>query len=460
MPTHDVFRSAAGSTPLAADSLVVTGGRRLAGDTQTGGFKHSLVTVLAAACAARAPAVITNCPAVAETGALAGLITDLGGTADYVAGTLTIDADGMTGGTVSDHGIHGSVYLAPALLTRSGQAAVPTGGGCRIGDDPGGRRPVEQYAAVLGRFGATVTHTDEHLLVRADRLTGCEIDLLDYTSDRARRTGPLYSGASKMAVLAAAVAHGTSVLHSPYPKPDVTDLVAVLRDFGADIDTTAQGSLVVHGRGPDALDRPVRHELVADLIEVVTWICAGALLADAPMRLRGANLGRALTALRPELSALADLGVGLDRSGDELTVHPAQFLRATDVVITSPGVFSDSHPFLALLMTAARGRSTITETVWATRFGYHAGLEALGARLSRHGTTITVDGPCRPSVPDRSVHAPDLRAAAALVLAALQVPGRTVVTGTHHLRRGYPDFAGTLRALGAVIETETSEVLA
>jgi UDP-N-acetylglucosamine 1-carboxyvinyltransferase len=452
MVTQDGFCSTGEPALLGADSLFVTGGRRLAGEVRVGGFKHSLVTVLAATCAARAPAVITNCPAVAETTALAGLINDLGGRAEYVAGTLTVDTAEMTGGPIEDRGIHGSVYLAPALLTRSGHAAVPTGGGCQIGDSPAGRRPVDQYVAVLSRFGATVTRTDDQLLVRATRLTGCEIDLLDYTSDRARRTGPLYSGASKMAILAAAVAHGTSVLHNPYPKPDVTNLVTVLRAFGADVETTAAGSLVVHGRGPDALDRQVRHDLVADLIEVVTWICAGALLAGTPLRVHGPNLAGAMTALHPELAVFTDLGVQLDLHGDELTVHPAESLFHTDVVVTSPGVFSDSHPLLALLMTAATGRSTITETVWSTRFGYQPGLEALGARLARHGTTITIDGPCRPSVPGERIHAPDLRAAAALLLAALHVEGSTLVTGTHHLARGYPDFVGSLRGLGAVVE--------
>ncbi|MFE4924860.1 hypothetical protein [Streptomyces sp. NPDC056661] len=436
----------------SSDTLVVTGGRRLAGEVSTSGFKHSLVTVAAAACAARAPITIGNCPAIAETSELVGLVNELGGSAEYLDGSLTVDAAALTGSQVADRGIHGSVYLVPALLTRTGQARVATAGGCQIGDSPSGRRPVDQYVGVLSRFGAHISHADDHLLARADRLVGCEIDLLDYTSERELRSGPLYSGATKMAVLAAAVAHGVSVLHNPYPKPDVTDLVTALRTFGADIQTTDRGSLVVQGRGPDVLDQPAAHVLIPDLIEVMTWICAGALLASSPIRVHGTNFGRAIQALAPELSVLADLGVRLEADAYGLTVHPADALSATDVLVSSPGVFSDNQAFLALLMTAAHGRSTITESVWSRRFGYRPGLESLGARLSQEGSMLTIEGPCPPDVGGRSVHAPDLRSAAALVLAALQVEGTTVVTGTHHLRRGYADFAGSLRALGAVVE--------
>ncbi|MGK5627814.1 hypothetical protein [Streptomyces sp. URMC 123] len=452
---HALLEDAARDTAADRDTLVVRGGRRLRGAVDTSGFKHSLVTVVAAACAAQAPVTVANCPELAETEELSGLITGLGGRAEHSAGTLTVDAGGLTGGALDEEAagrIHGSVYLAPALLGRTGEAAVVSRGGCRIGDAPGGRRPVEQYVSVFERFGARVAErTPDRLVVRAGRLTGCEIDLLDYTADRALRSGPLYSGACKTAILTAAVAHGTSVLHHPYPKPDVTDLVDVLRRLGADIETTAAGSLVIRGRGPEALDRPVRHTLIPDLIEVVTWICAGALLGDGPLRVRGPQMAAALAALRPELEVLERLGVRLSPGDDELTVHPAETLRATDVTIASHGVFSDSQPFLALLATLAPGASTLTETVWGNRFGYAAGLTALGARLRRDGAALTVEGPCPPRVPGRTVHAPELRSAAMLLLAALGVPGTTVVTGTHHLARGYRDLAASLTALGADI---------
>ncbi|MEE1782945.1 hypothetical protein PUR71_08450 [Streptomyces sp. SP17BM10] len=462
-PTGGVLQLTAPQALLSVrnnDALVADGISRIAGDTLVSGFKHSLVTVVSAALAARAPVRIDNCPDIAETDVLAEIVRRLGGRAERTGDSLAVDADGLhTAELPADAAaIHGSVYLLPALLSRFGRASVAATGGCRIGDDPGGQRPVEQYVGVLERFGAqAAVLAGGGLQVTADKLLGCEIDLLDHTADRALRTGPHYSGATKMAVLTAAVAEGVSTLRNPYPKPDVTDLVDVLRELGADITVRADGALVVAGRGGRDLDRPARHVLVPDLIEVVTWVCAGTLLSTGPLTVRGTGMRRAVTALAPELEVFDRLGVDLGLGGaggdDALTVRPAQRLRPVDVTVASHGVFSDSQPFLALLAALAEGPSTITETVWSGRFGYAPGLAALGVRLRQDGRTLTVDGPSAPSRPAPPLHAPDLRAAAVLLLAALAVPGPTVVTGTHHLRRGYPDLPAALHRLGARVRT-------
>ncbi|WP_236792401.1 hypothetical protein [Amycolatopsis sp. GM8] len=444
---------------LAQDTLVVSGPARLRGHVDVSGFKHSLVTIVGAACTANAPLMVTNCPALVETDVLADVLRDLGGVAHRGIGSLVVDAAGITSAesfTVAAERIHGSVYLVPGLLARLGEVAIPTDGGCRIGDSAEGKRPIEQYLSVLERFGAVVDadRAGNPRILATAGLRGCEIDLLDYTAIRPLRTGPLYSGASKMAILCAAVAHGTSLLHNPYPKPDVTDLITVLSEFGADIETTLTGSLVIHGRGPAALDQPVLHRLLPDLIEVVTWVAAGALSADGPLRIRGAGLSRAWAALRPEREVFDRMGIGLDSTANELIVHPAETLRPAEIVVTSPGIYSDCHPFFALLACLAEGTTTIRETVWPKRFGYVAGMRDLGVQLTAGDGAVEIAGVRPPQVADRVVHAPDLRAAAVLLLAALRVPGRTVVTGTHHLARGYPDLVGSLRGLGARIEEE------
>lgn len=437
--------------------LLVDGGGRLSGTVVTSGFKHALVTVTAAAALGGGTVRIANCPDITETRVLCRLLTELGGLAEYTAGTLTVNAAALRGSRLDPDTasrIHGAVYLLPALLARAGTVRMPAAGGCRIGTGPGGRRPVEQYMGVLKRFGAdSRVMPDGALDVTAPRLTGCTLDLLDYTADRRLRTGPLYSGATKMALLTAAAAHGTSVLRHPYPKPDVTALVTALRGLGADIEEPAADMLVVHGRGVAALDQDTEHTLVPDLIEVVTWLCAGVLYARDRLRVTGPNMAGALTALAPELRVLEQMGVRPEPESDAVTVRAAERLRPTDVLVASHGVFSDSQPFLALLAAHAEGTSTLTETVWGNRFGYLSDLNALGTRMSRSGQVLTVEGPHRPRHVGRRLHAGDLRAAAVLLLAALAVPGRTVVDGTHHLSRGYRDLPGDLNALGATITT-------
>lgn len=437
------------------DLLVRGGGRRLRGEVTVPGFKHSLVTVLAAAASADALVRITNVPDIVETGVLTSLLRDAGARITLDGDVLEFDGSGISDATLDAAlatRIHGVVYLIPALLHRTGHVVVPANGGCQIGDGPGLARPVSQYVSVLRAFGATATTAPNgDLEVSAARLRGCEVDLLDHTVDRRLKTGPHYSGASKMALLLAAVSEGTSTLRNLYPKPDVTDLVDVLQQLGAEIERPADGTVVVRGRGGADLRTPVSHALVPDLIEVVTWICAGATAAAEPLVVRADDMGRALTALAPELDALRVMGVDFETGDRTVVVHPAERLRPIELTIASHGVYSDSQPFLVLLAGLAGGRSRFTETVWANRFSYLSLLEELGMRVGRTDRAAVIDGRCPPSSPGRELVAPDLRGAAVALLAALTVPGPTLLSGTHHLARGYADLPGALAALGADI---------
>lgn len=438
-------------------TLRVMGGRRLDGVVQTSGFKHSMVTILSAAALGRGTLRLLNCPDIAETSALVQLLRGGGARVERDDATVTVDASTFEGSELDEPlaaKIHGSIYLLPALLQRKGVARVPYAGGCRIGAGDGGWRPSEHYLEVLRRFGATTREAadERHIEARADRLRGCEIDLLDFTTDRELRTGPLYSGASKLAILCAAFAEGASVLRHPYPKPDVLDLIDAIEALGAEVERRPDDAVVIVGRGGATLTRSVELTLVPDLIEVVTWIVAGATRAAAPLRILGPGMERAVRALQPELDVLRAMGVELELGSDHVVVHPAVELRPARVVVASCGVYSDAQPLLAVLACHANGRSVIQETVWTSRFGYAEGLAVLGASVHTDGATLRIDGPCVPRLPDRTVEAMDLRAAAALLLAAIGVEGPTVIHGAHHLERGYGRFLPQLRALGAHVE--------
>jgi UDP-N-acetylglucosamine enolpyruvyl transferase len=449
-----------------AAGLLVSGGRLLSGSVRTSGFKHSLVTVLAAAAAASATVRIRNCPDITETRVLAELLRAHGARASYAGSTLTVDAGELhppRGDADADRidadRIHGAVYLVPAVLRRTGVAQLPVAGGCQIGDGPAMRRPVEQYVSVLQRFGARLSQLpDGRWEVRADVLRGTDVDLLDYAADRRLRSGPLYSGATKMALLTAVVSQGVSTLRNLYPKPDVTDLVDVLRDLGADLESPRDGTVVVHGRGGDDLCRDAEHTLLPDLIEIVTWLCAGLTLSAESLRIQGAGMDRALRALAPELAALERMGAPIDAGPSTVVVARADRLNPIDLTAASHGVYSDSQPFFSLLAAQADGTSRITDRVWRNRFTFTGGLAALGMRIRRDGDTVSIAGPCRPARVGQRVVAPDLRAAAVLLLAALAVPGTTRIAGSHHLARGYPDLPGALRGLGAQISVITDGV--
>lgn len=440
------------------DVLRIRGGRRLAGTVETSGFKHLLVTTVASALAGTAPVRIANCPDIVESRVLAEIVRNLGGHAEFCDGVLTVDAGRLTAPHVDQTAagrIHGVVYLVPALLARFGKTRIPNPGGCRL--EKGRGRPVDQYVDVLERFGASVWQmADGTLEAVANQLRGCEIDLLDFTSDRRLRSGPRYSGASKMALLAAVVSVGRTVLRNIYPKPDVIDILDLLGLLGAEVERLPDGAVVINGRGPEVLDRPADFVLPPDLIEVFTWCTAGAVFGEVPITVRGQGMERAVRALAPEFEVLDRMGVQIFTGTDELVVHPAGRLRPVDLEISSHGVYSDNQPFVSLLATFATGRSRITDTVWRDRFGHIEGLTALGCEIRRQdGGAVVVQGP-RPPVHPGRLYAPDLRAAAVLLLAATTVDGESVLTGASHLARGYPDLAGTFRTLGSDV-TEFNE---
>lgn len=433
--------------------LEVNGGKRIAGSVRTSGFKHSLVTSAAAAVVADATVTLDNCPDIVETDVLTRVFTALGGRATFAEGTLTLDGSAIDSTELPSElvgSIHGSLYLVPGLVARLGSVQLPASGGCRIGEGPQGR-PVGHILDVLRRFGATGRVTaDGGLEVRAERLTACEIDLLDYTRNKALMSGPLYGGATKTALLAAAAGEGVTTLHHLYPKPDVTALMDVLRGLGAEMTWTGPETLVVRGRGAGTLRQDTRYTLPPDLIEVVTWICAAVTLGEGPVRITGPGMSRTVAALAPEFDVLRRMGVETDQDEDTVTAHPADRpLRPVEILAASRGVFSDSQPFFALLAAYAEGATLVNEAVWEHRFRYVPGLAALGMSTTQDGNALRIDGVRPPHIAGQDLSATDLRAAAVLLLAALAVPGRTVLRDTHHLDRGYRDIVGDLRSLGA-----------
>ncbi|MFD7198989.1 hypothetical protein [Streptomyces sp. NPDC059893] len=446
------------SKPSWSQMVAVEGGHPLRGTVSVSGFKHSLVTVIAAAVATNVVLELDNCPDITETRVLGTLIEQSGGSVARQAQRLTVDPSQMYTGELDEEtsgAIHGAPYLAPALLHRFGKARICVDGGCRIGSAAGGRRPSEHYVDVLQRFGAAAEVTSDGILLSSARgLTGCDIDLLGYTGDRFGRLGNLYSGATKMALLAASVASGTTVLRHPYPKADVRDLILALRNSGATVDDRPDGAIVVIA--PSSLSRPARlqHTLLSDVIETVTWVAAGATAAEEPFTIRGTAMRRVRAELRAEFEVFERMGIQVEGSDDAIVVYPPQRLRPVTITVNHrASIFSDSQPFVALLAAHAVGDSSIVERVWPDRFAYVPELNRLGTGMKVAGSTLSVAGPRPPAAAGFQVHGADLRAAAVLVLAALTVPGRTLITGAEHLDRGYSSLIASLAQVGAKIAT-------
>ncbi|MFE3738129.1 hypothetical protein [Streptomyces sp. NPDC059134] len=431
-------------------------GPRLADEVRMSGFKHLMVGCLAAACLSEEPWEVRNAPDLTDRQALAGMARALGARVDIDAAAerVRIDAAPLTGHRVPadwSARVHGGAYLLPVLLARHGRVESGAHGGCRIGGGHRGGRPVEHIARVLERFGATCVTDDGGLTATAPRgLRGAVIDLADFSTPDpcdGLPTGPHYSGATKTALLAAAAARGTTVLRHPYPKPDARELARVLALAGVAVDVTPD---VIEVQGADGPIGGASLTLPSDLLEVITFITASVLL-DQELTLRLTHAEVVRDGLAPELRHLARIGVPLRWDGDLLRIRPAVGPLAPDrVVAASHLVYSDAQPLFALLLLAASAPSTLVETVWSGRFGYVDGLRSMGALLAVHGQELRIrPGALRPA--SGPLRGNDLRAAAALLLAALAVGTPHRLYGVEHLARGYARLPAKLRALGARI---------
>ncbi|GGM48687.1 UDP-N-acetylglucosamine 1-carboxyvinyltransferase [Longimycelium tulufanense] len=420
-----------------------------------GGFKHLLVPALAAACLADQPWRITNAPDIADTRVLSAIVTELGAKVTGADGMLTVDAGSLHSHTIPTQWssqIHGGVYLLPTLLATRGQVASGAHGGCRIGGGSNGARPMAHMATVMERFGARCAVAPGNFQAWAppSGLRGTVIDLAEFGSPDAvsgKPTGPHYSGATKTALLLAATANGTTVLRNPYPKPDVTGLAHTLAAAGASI-RLSPTEIVIDGRGGPL--GATQLTLPSDLMEVITFIAAAVCLdRHVTLTLEQPEVVRA--GLAPELRHMDTMGLSLSWNDRMLEIEPVQHLRPAHVVAASHLVYSDAQPLFALMMLKASGPSRLTETVWRGRFGYVSGLRELGAHLEQAGDDLLVR-PSRLRPAPRPLRAGDLRAAMALVIAALSTGQPQRLYGVEHLARGYAEVRDKLARFGARID--------
>ncbi|MFJ2211883.1 hypothetical protein ACIQVO_02475 [Streptomyces sp. NPDC101062] len=439
----------------------IESGSPLTDEVRMSGFKHLMVGCMAAACLSEEPWDLHNAPELTDRQALAGMLGALGAHVgvDAAAERVLIDAAPLTGHRVPadwSAQVHGGAYLLPVLLARHGQVESGAHGGCRIGGGHRGGRPVQHIARVLERFGATCATDDGGLTATAPRgLRGAVIDLAEFSTPDPHSglpTGPHYSGATKTALLAAASARGTTVLRHPYPKPDAQELARVLALAGVAVDVTPDA---IEIQGADGPIGAASVTLPSDLLEVVTFVTASVLL-DQELTLRLTRPDVVREGLAPELRHLRRIGVPLRWDGDMLHIRPAVGpLTADRVVAASHLVYSDAQPLFALLLLAASAPSTLVETVWSGRFGYVDGLRSMGARLAVDGQELRIHpGPLRPA--PGPLRGTDLRAAAALLLAALAVGTPHRLYGVEHLARGYARLPAKLRALGGRITPGTT----
>ncbi len=417
--------------------FAVRGGQPLRGTVAVSGAKNAALPIMAAALALDGLTTLRNVPELADVSTLAQVLRTLGMRCDREAdGALAIAVEDEQP-CLADYELvrrmRASVCVLGPLLGRRKRACVSLPGGCNIG-----HRPIDLHLKGLRALGAEITVERGYVFAKADRLVGAEIYL-------GGSFGSTVTGTCNV-MTAACFAEGTTTIAAAACEPEVVDLGHFLNRAGAKI--SGLGTPVLHIRGVERL-HGVEHAVIPDRIEAATLMVAGAITGG---ELRITNV------CRPHLAAVTDtlrsIGVSIEGSGSTLRVAGGQPLRPCDITaLPYPGIPTDVQAQLMALLTQADGISVVTDKVFPDRFLHIPELCRLGAHVRREGAGGIIAG--GKPLSGACVMASDLRASAALLLAALAAEGDSVIRRIYHLDRGYERLERKLNVLGADIRRVT-----
>ncbi|UWP61085.1 UDP-N-acetylglucosamine 1-carboxyvinyltransferase [Ruminococcus gauvreauii] len=418
------------------EQYIIRGGNPLVGEVEIGGAKNAALAILAAAIMTDETVRIDNLPDVRDINVLLEAIERIGATVERVD-RHTVTINGATIGDISvDYEyikkIRASYYLLGALLGKYKKAEVPLPGGCNIGS-----RPIDQHLKGFRALGASVDILHGAIVARANELTGNHI-FLDMVS----------VGATINIMMAASMAKGRTIIENAAREPHVVDVANFLNSMGANI--KGAGTDVIRIKGVDKLHAS-DYSIVPDMIEAGTYMMAAA-ATKGDILLKNVIPKH----LEATTAKLEEIGCEVEEFDDTIRVIASRRLRRTHVkTLPYPGFPTDMQPQMAVVLALAEGTSIVTESIFENRFKYADELARMGADVKVEGNTAIIDGVDR--LTGARVSAPDLRAGAALVIAGLAADGITTVDDIMYIQRGYEDFEGKLRGLGADIDRVFSE---
>ncbi len=418
------------------EQYAIKGGNPLVGEVEIGGAKNAALAILAAAVMTDDTVTIENMPDVRDTNVLLQAMESIGALIERVdRHTVRINGANIHNLVIEDDfikKIRASYYLLGALLGKYKQADVTLPGGCNIGS-----RPIDQHIKGFRALGASVRIEHGHIIAEADRLVGNHI-YLDVVS----------VGATINVMMAAVMAEGQTILENAAKEPHVVDLANFLNSMGANI--KGAGTDVIRIRGVQKL-HGTNYAIIPDQIEAGTFMfAAAATCGDVTVK-------NVIPKHLESISAkLIEIGCQVQESDDAVRVVATRRLDHTHVkTLPYPGFPTDMQPQIAVTLGLCNGTSIVTESIFENRFKYVDELTRMGASIKVEGNTAIIDGVGKYT--GASLSAPDLRAGAALVIAALAAEGFSTVEEIQYIERGYEDFPLKLQSLGAQIERVNSE---
>lgn len=415
------------------EKYIIHGGTALRGEVEISGAKNAAVAIIPAALMVDGVCRIENIPQISDTEMLLTILKELGAKVKFInKSTIEIDCTNVRCQDAPYdlmRKIRASYYLIGAMLGRFGSAKTTMPGGCNFGV-----RPIDQHIKGMTALGADVDVKNGFVYAdaRDGRLHGARI-YLDKVS----------VGATMNIMLAAALAQGRTIIENAAREPHIVDLANFLNSMGADV--RGAGTDTIKVNGVDKLHGG-SYAIIPDQIEAGTYMVAAA-ATGGEVLVRNV-IPRHLECISAKLR---ETGTIVQEYEDSVLVKGASALRRVNIkTLPYPGFPTDMQPPMGALMCVANGTSVITEGVYDNRYKYTNELRKMGAEIQVDGRVAVIEGGKR--LTGAPVHACDLRAGAAMVIAGMCASGTTVVEDVRFIERGYENFVGKLKALGADIE--------
>ena len=414
------------------DKFVVNGGKPLSGEVTICGAKNAAVAIIPATILADGPCRLENIPDISDVSAMFTILQEMGATVERVEeNTYVVDATTLnTTEAVFElaRNMRASYYLLGALLGKKGTARVAMPGGCFFGV-----RPIDQHLKGFASMGAVhqMINGGDAIEVSAENLVGGYV-YMDVVS----------VGATMNVMLAAVKANGTTVIENAAKEPHIVDLANFLITMGANI--KGAGTDVIKITGVSSL-HGTTYSIIPDQIEAGTYMAAVAATGGK------ATIKNVTPKHLDSITAkLREMGVTVEEGDDSVYINAEKGIKRCNIkTMPHPGFPTDMQPQIVALLTVAEGTSIVNENVWESRFQYVDQLVKMGARISVNGRLAIIDGVKKLNPTD--VKATDLRAGAALIIAALCADGESTISNIKYIERGYDKVVEKFKALGGDI---------
>ncbi|QOP40779.1 UDP-N-acetylglucosamine 1-carboxyvinyltransferase [Sulfurimonas marina] len=415
------------------DYLKIQGIDSLNGTIKISGAKNASLPLIAMTILAKNKLNISNLPNVVDIKTLLKLLSNLGSVCEFNEHHVSVDTSSINE-TRATYDIvktmRASILVLGPILSRFGHCEVSLPGGCAIG-----QRPIDLHLKALEQMGAEIDINAGYVEAKAPNgLQGCEIIF-----DKITVTG------TANIVMAAALAHGETIIINAAREPEVVQLCEILDASGVNIEGIGTSVLKIQGTGGKLIDIK-DFTIIPDRIEAGTYLCAGAIT----------NSELTLTDVEPNhldavIGKLEEMGFNFTITQDTITIHPATEIKPVKIITQEyPAFPTDMQAQFMALATQANGTSIIEERLFENRFMHVSELQRMGAEIDLNGHIATVNG--KTALSGTDVMATDLRASSALVLAGLIATGDTNIHRIYHLDRGYESLEEKLQEAGAKVQ--------